>query len=71
MDKGRQVKPIRFGPRLLRHAQRLVFQPAEVAVPPTPFQGLQGLQAYSDDDEVCWNRIGGAEHVPEGWEDGG
>ena len=37
VDKGRQVKLIRFGARLLLHARRLVFQLAEVAVPPAPF----------------------------------
>ena len=55
----------------------------EVAVPPALFQGvlnrpngiavgaagLWGLKAHLDDDEVCWNRAGNAELVPEGWED--
>ena len=31
-------------------------------------RGLVGLRAHLDDDEVCWNRIGNAELVPEGCE---
>ena len=34
------VKLIRMGARLVRHARRLVFLLAEVAVPPTLFQGV-------------------------------
>ena len=33
--------------------------------------GLRGLQTHLDDDEVCWNRIGNAVLVPDGWEDDG
>ena len=35
------------------------------------YAGLRGLQARLDDDVVCWNRLGNAELVPEGREDGG
>ena len=35
-----QVKLIKIGERLLRHAQRLVFQLAQVAVPQALFQGV-------------------------------
>ena len=31
-------------------------------------RGLVGLRAHLDDDEVCWNRIGNTELVPEGCE---
>jgi len=33
-----QVKLVKIGGRLVRHARRLVFQLAEVAVPKEPFQ---------------------------------
>ena len=35
-----QVKPIKIGARLVRHARRLVFQLAEVAVSRELFQGV-------------------------------
>jgi hypothetical protein len=35
-----QVKLIKIGGRLVRHARRLVFQLAEVAVPRALFQGI-------------------------------
>ena len=35
-----QVKLIKIGGRLVRHARRLVFQLAEVAVPRALFQGV-------------------------------
>jgi hypothetical protein len=36
------VKLIKIGGRLVRHAQRLVFESPEVAVPRTLFQGVLG-----------------------------
>ena len=35
-----QIKLIKIGPRLVRHARRLVFRLAEVAVPRALFQGV-------------------------------
>lgn len=32
---------------------------------------LRGPQAHLDEDEVCWDRIGNADSLPEGSEDGG
>ena len=35
-----EVKPIKIGGRLVRHARRLVFQMAQAAVPKEVFQGV-------------------------------
>jgi len=35
------------------------------------FAGLGGLQAHLDDDVACWNQIGKAELVTNGWRDDG
>ena len=40
--RSEQVKLIKIGGRLVRHARRLVFQLAEVAVPRALFQGGLG-----------------------------
>ena len=34
-----------------------------------PGQRLRRFPVNSDNDEVCWNRIGNADCVPEAWED--